>query len=827
MIERYNPKAVETKWKEIWKSSSIDSTNEDETKPKWYALTMFVYPSGDIHAGHWYAFTPSDAAARWRRMNGYNVFFPVGFDAFGLPAENAAIKRNVHPKDWTYANIDRMRDQLRNMGAMWAWDREAVTCDPQFYRWSQWFFLRLYEAGLAYREYAPVDWCPSCNTTLAREQVWGEDRHCERCRTPVIKKNLEQWKFRITKYADELVRDLDSLAWPERVKIMQRNWIGRSEGALVQFDVDNGAKLEVFTTRPDTLWGATFIVLAPEHPLVDTLMTEANRSQLESYRSESATSDEIERTASNREKTGVFTGFYATNPANGERMPIWVSDYVVMGYGTGAIMGVPAHDERDYDFAEKYNLTIQPVIVMPGIAQDDISLPYSSKEDGVLVNSGQFNGLPVKEAIEKITAWLEETGKGTKTVSYRLHDWLISRQRMWGAPIPIIYCDNCGTVPVPYESLPVTLPDDAEFKPTGESPLKYHKGFRYVKCPQCGGDAERETDTMDTFMCSSWYQYAYVSPYHLNGETISRDSLPWNKLVGDYWLPVDQYTGGIEHATMHLLYTRFFTKAMRDIGLVNFDEPMNRLFNQGMILGPDGEKMSKSRGNVINPDDYVQKYGADTVRGYMMFIGPWDQGGPWDPSAIEGVHRFLHRVWNLLVDDKVADGKPTAPSVDALRTLERRTNQLIIKVSDDISNFRFNTVIASLMEFTNYLYKERGALSSDKGAWSSTLHSFLLLMAPIFPFISEELWHRLGNTDSIHLQTWPKADIQKAKEEFVEVVVQINGKNRDRLSVSLGTPQAELEQLAKSLSSVQTRLEGREIRKVIVVPDKLVNIVIS
>ncbi len=645
MIDRYEPREIEPKWQKTWEEQGLYDTVEDPDRTKWYALTMLPYPSGDLHTGHWYAFTPSDAGARFRRMLGYNVFFPIGFDAFGLPAENAAIKHGIHPKDWTYANIDRMRGQLKQMGAMWAWDREAISCDPEFYKWTQWFFLKFYDAGLAYRDFAPVDWCPSCNTTLAREQVWGEDRHCERCGTPVIKKDLFQWKLRITNYADELLKGLDEIDWPERVKIMQTNWIGRSEGAEVTFRTQAGDPIEIFTTRPDTLWGATFMVLAPEHPLVDEVTTDEYRADMEAYKEQAARLDEIARTSADKEKSGVFTGGYAINPVNDERIPIWIADYVMMGYGTGAIMAVPAHDERDFEFATKFGLEIRRVITGPDGARGPMEEAYASKTEGELINSGPFNGTPVNGAAKKVTKWLEQSGRGKFAVNYRLHDWLFGRQRMWGAPIPMIHCENCGTVPVPYEDLPVRLPDDAEFTPTGESPLKYHEGFLHVKCPQCGGDAVRETDTMDTFMCSNWYYYAYISPYWKTGETIHADDMPWDKTKADYWLPVDIYTGGIEHATMHLLYARFFTKAARDIGVFDFDEPMKKLFNQGIILGPDGEKMSKSRGNVINPDDYVGKHGADTVRGYLMFIGPWDLGGPWDPSAIEGVSRFLHRVW--------------------------------------------------------------------------------------------------------------------------------------------------------------------------------------
>jgi leucyl-tRNA synthetase len=830
MSYRYTPTEIEPKWQAAWEEQGLYRTVEDPDQPKWYALTMLPYPSGDLHTGHWYAFTPSDAGARFQRMNGYNVFFPIGFDAFGLPAENAAIKNGVHPAKWTYANIERMRAQLRKMGAMWSWEHEAVSCDPEYYKWSQWFFRKFYDAGLAYREYSPVDWCPNCNTTLAREQVWGEDRHCERCGTPVIKKNLEQWKFRITKYADELIDGLDTIDWPERVKVMQTNWIGRSIGAEVTFRTATGDPLVIFTTRPDTLWGATFMVLAPEHPLVDAITAPEQRAVVEAYKAEAARMDEIARAAKDKEKTGVFTGGYAVNPVNNERIPVWIADYVMMGYGTGAIMAVPAHDERDFAFATKYGLEIRRVITGPDGATSPLAAAYDSKEEGALINSGAFDGTPVKGAAALVTAWLEANNLGRASVNYRLRDWLISRQRMWGSPIPIIYCEKCGTVPVPYADLPVLLPDDAEFRPTGESPLKYHEGFRHVKCPQCGGDAERETDTLDTFMCSSWYQYAYISPYWKAGQPLAADDMPWDKSVGQYWLPVDQYTGGIEHATMHLLYTRFFTKALRDLGIVDFDEPMLRLFNQGMILGPDGEKMSKSRGNVINPDEFVNKYGADTVRGYLMFIGPWDMGGPWDMNAIEGVHRFLHRAWGVAVDDPqmanpVLDPN-TQPDAGAVRSLERKLHQTIIKVGDDLANFRFNTAIAGLMELNNTLIKAKETSVANTPVWNQAIRSLILMMAPIFPHIAEELWHRQGNTSSVHLQRWPEADADKARADEVTVIVQINGKVRDKLTVVPGTGQPELEQAALALDIVQKWLDGKQVQRVIAVPDKLVNIVV-
>ncbi len=934
MVDRYIPQEIEPRWRQRWEESQLYATTEDASKTKWYFLTMLPYPSGDLHIGHWYAMAPSDTAARYRRMQGYNVFFPIGFDAFGLPAENAAIKRNIHPQVWTYANIEKMRTQLRSMGAMWAWDHEAVTCDPEFYKWTQWFFLRLYEAGLAYRAYAPVDFCPTCNTTLAREQVWGDDRHCERCGTPVIKKDLNQWFFKITQYADELL-DFDKMQWPERVRLLQTNWIGRSEGAHVDFVAETGDPIRVFTTRPDTLWGATFMVLAPEHALVDKLTTETQREAVEAYKFQASRQTEIERTATDKEKTGVFTGGYAVNPVNGARIPVWIADYVLATYGTGAIMAVPAHDERDFAFALKFGLPIIPVIarpdgitrstawhdhVRPGFtaALDSAGIAYTITADSfdvtlqpdqvdpyvtivrqfkvpgkwidtagarvvfvfddtvieldsvasdqaivercrritpqrsahvrttmqilndrsfyasvlfhdayaTMIHSGQFSDTPGDVAKAQVTAWLAAEGIGRGAINYKLRDWLISRQRMWGAPIPIIHCPSCGAVPVPYAELPVRLPDDAEFLPTGESPLKYHTGFRYVTCPQCGGPAERETDTMDTFMCSSWYQYAYVSPYWKRGERIQRDDLPWDPVQGAYWLPVDQYTGGIEHATMHLMYTRFFTKALRDLGVVSFDEPMLRLYNQGTILGEDGEKMSKSRGNVVSPDDLVQQNGADVVRGYLMFIGPWDMGGPWNSQGIEGIQRFAHRVWNVVL---APPEKPVPASevTDAQITeMRRRTHQTIGRVTADIAAFRFNTMLAALMEFNNTLIKARDTAVYGSDAWHEAVRSLLLLLAPVMPHLTEELWERSGGPYSIHQQAWPQWDPEIAREDVITLVVQVNGKVRERIEVPADIDQAAATEAALGSERVQKWLEGKTVRKVIYAPGKLVNIVV-
>lgn len=840
MSTRYDPAQIEPKWQKQWEATKLYQRDDASANPKWYFLTMLPYPSGDLHTGHWYAMSPSDAAARYKRMQGYNVWFPIGFDAFGLPAENAAIKHGVHPHKWTMQNIAAMRAQLQKMGTMFDWEHEAISCLPAYYQWTEWFFRKFYDMGLAYREEAPVDFCPHCNTTLAREQVWGDDRHCERCGTPVIIKNLAQWKFRITNYADELLAGLETIDWPERVKTMQRNWIGRSEGVEFAMNVQGREDLSfrVFTTRPDTTFGMSFAVLAPEHPLVEQITAPEQSQAVESYVAEAKRKSELVRQEQAGEKSGVFTGAYAINPVNGRPVPIWIADYVLMSYGTGAIMAVPAHDERDFEFARKFGLPTPIVIVGEEVyrageaaawgeeAAWALPAAFTFKEGGVMVNSGAFDGAAWPASFDATAAWLVEHAAGERKVNYRLRDWLISRQRMWGAPIPIIYCPACGTVPVPYADLPVLLPEDAQFKPTGESPLKYHEEFRYVKCPQCGGDAERETDTMDTFLCSSWYQYAYVTPYWKNGQPLSPDDTPWNPAEGAIWLPVDQYTGGIEHATMHLLYTRFFTKAMRDAGLVDFDEPMLRLFNQGMILGEDGEKMSKSRGNVVNPDDYVGKYGADAVRAFLMFIGPWEAGGPWNPRAIEGVQRFLQRVWSLVVESP-RQRHPGAPTPGQIAGLRRATHQTIQKVTDDYEHFKFNTMIAALMGFSNTLAEARSGPVYGTAAWDEAVATLLLLMAPAMPHISEELWRHSGRPYSIHQQAWPVADPELAREDVVELAVQVNGKVRDRIEVPAGLSAAGIETAALASPAVQKWLDGKTVQKVIVAPGRTVNIVVG
>ena len=823
----YNPQVMEKKWQDKWEADKLYRSVIDNSKPKHYALTMLPYPSGDLHIGHWYAMTPSDARARYMRMKGYNVLFPMGFDAFGLPAENAAIRDGIHPMKRTFQNIERMRKQMRSMGAMFDWEREAVSAAPEYYKWTEWFFIQLYKTGLAYRKMSAVDWCPHCNTTLAREQVWGDDRHCERCGTPVIKKDLDQWFFRATKYADELL-NFDGIDWPQTVKTLQTNWIDRSEGASVVFKTEIGDyDVEIFTTRPDTLWGATFMVFSPEHPLVSEITTPENKQAVEEYKVQAARQTEIQRGAVDKEKTGVFTGAYAINPVNQARIPIWIADYVMMSYGTGAIMGVPAHDERDFAFARKYELPIIPVIQPEGQSEaDGTTMEAAFVGSGVMVNSGMLNGTKVNTekgrknpSIAAVLDWLGEKGIGKESVNYRYRDWLISRQRYWGAPIPMVNCEIHGWNPVPDDQLPVELPEDVEWRPTGESPLKLHPTWKHTTCPICGGPAIRETDTMDTFMCSSWYHLRYLSPKYDKG--------PFDPAEYDYWMPVDTYTGGIEHATMHLLYTRFFHKALRDAGIVEGHEPMMQLRNQGMVLGEDGDKMSKSKGNVIAPDVLVNKYGADSVRAYIMFFARWEMGAPWDSQGIEGAVRWVKRVWTLFTDsptDSVTDSRMGTDEVR--KNLRRKVHQTLRKVTRDFENFEFNTIISSLMELMNEMYRAReaGALASSE--WSEAQEIYLKMMAPVTPHVAEELWAYLGKPYSVHQQQWPAVDEAATKEDTIELPVQVNGKVRDRIIVPAEATEDEIKSAALASVTVQKFLEGKEVRKVIVAKGRLVSIVI-
>lgn len=838
----FNPKVMEPRWQAKWEADQLYRSVIDNSRPKYYALTMLPYPSGDLHIGHWYAMTPSDARARYLRMKGFNVLFPMGFDAFGLPAENAAIKDGIHPMKRTFQNIGKMRKQMKSMGAMFDWEREAVSASPEYYKWTEWFFIQLYRMGLAYRKMSAVDWCPNCNTTLAREQVWGDDRHCERCGTPVIKKDLDQWFFKATKYADELL-NFEGMDWPQTVKTLQTNWINRSEGAEVQFPIDlesgnweigdretdsislsTKPQVTVFTTRPDTLWGATFMVFSPEHPLVGKITTPEQKSAVDEYKAQAARQSDIEREAADKEKTGVFTGAYAINPVNGERIPIWIADYVLMSYGTGAIMAVPAHDERDFAFARKYGLKIIPVIQPEGQPDlDGDTMPEAYVGAGMMVNSAQFNGTKVNDqkgrknpGISAVIDWLAAQGVGKESVNYRYRDWLISRQRYWGAPIPMVHCDTHGWNPVPDDQLPVLLPEDVEWRPTGESPLKLHPTWKHTTCPVCGGPATRETDTMDTFMCSSWYHLRYLSPKYDKG--------PFDPAEYNYWMPVDTYTGGIEHATMHLLYTRFFHKALRDAGITKGNEPMIQLRNQGMVLGEDGDKMSKSKGNVIAPDVLVSKYGADTVRAYIMFFARWEMGAPWDSQGIEGSARWIRRVWTLFTDP--VSNRPLG-SAETLKVLRRKVHQTLRRVTRNFEQFEFNTIISSLMELLNEMYKAREAGAAGSAEWKEAQEIYLKMMAPVTPHIAEELWtNYLHKPYSIHQQSWPQVDEAAAKEDVIELPVQVNGKVRDRITVPAEATEEEVKSAALASEIVQKYLDGKEPRKVIVAKGKLVSVVV-
>jgi leucyl-tRNA synthetase len=821
LSERYDPAAIEPKWRERWEADRLYEADDDAPEPKWYSLTMYPYPSGTLHVGHWYAFAVPDVFARLQRMRGYNVLFPMGFDAFGLPAENAAIKSGAHPAVSTFANIARMRQQYRQMGAMIDWSREVVTCTPEYYRWNQWLFLRMLERGLAYRANGQVWWCPRDQTTLANEQVLEEgDRYvCERCGSEVAKRDLEQWYFRITEYAEELLRDAEGLDWPERVKTMQRNWIGRSEGARLVFELETGDRLEVFTTRPDTVWGATFMVLAPEHPLVATITTEERRAEVEAYVERARRETEIERLSTDaaRPKTGVFTGAYARNPVTDERIPIWIADYVLMGYGTGAIMAVPAGDQRDFAFARQFDLPIR-VVVQPedGPALDAETMTEAYHGPGVIVNSGPIDGKRVPEQVPEIVEYLEATGRGRFEINFRLRDWLISRQRYWGTPIPIVYCDGCGIVPVPDEQLPVLLPLDAEFRPTGQSPLVSHEAFLHTTCPRCGGPARRETDTMDTFVDSSWYWFRYTSP----GE----EGLPFDPERAKRWCPVDLYCGGIEHAILHLLYARFFTKVCRDLGLIDHGEPYLRLRNQGMILAVEGTKMSKSRGTQVDPDSLVAAHGADALRLHLMYLGPWEQGAAWNDRGMAGMERFIRRAFTVVTETAAGPFEDEGSKTETL-PLRRLTHRTIAQVTADLDGFQFNTMVAALIGYVNELMRLKDRPVARTVAWREALETLTLLMAPSTPYVAEELWERLGKPYSVHRQAWPRFDPALIREELVEVVVQVNGRVRDRLHLAPEESEGRVRELALASERVREHLGGKEPAKVIYVPGRLVNVV--
>ncbi|HEY8500391.1 MAG TPA: leucine--tRNA ligase [Clostridia bacterium] len=807
---------IDKKWQKRWEETGLYKFDRENLEKKLYCLEMFSYPSGaNLHVGHWYNFGLTDSWARMKRLQGYNVFHPMGFDAFGLPAENYAIKTGIHPKDSTYGNIKTMEKQLKDMGATYDWDYEIITCDPEYYKWTQWIFLQLYKKGLAYRKKAPVNWCPSCKTVLANEQV--VDGSCERCHNEVTKRDLTQWFFKITEYAQELLDCIPSLDWPEKTKKIQTNWIGRSEGAEVEFRVDGSdMAFKVFTTRADTLYGVTYVVLAPESEFTDLVTTEEYRQQVEEYKEFAKKQSEIERMSTVKEKTGVFTGGYAINPVNNGKVPIWIADYVLAGYGTGCVMAVPAHDERDFEFAQKFNLPIRRVIRGRDGMPDE--LPFI--EDGILVNSMEFSGMTSEKARDEIVKKLEKEGKGEKKVNYRLRDWLVSRQRYWGSPIPIVYCEQCGIVPVPEEQLPVELPYDVEFTPDGESPLLRCESYINTVCPECGKPAKRDADTLDTFVCSSWYFLRY--PDNRNDkEAFNREWI--NKI-----LPVDKYVGGAEHASMHLLYARFFTKALRDMGYLDFDEPFLSLVHQGTILGPDGARMSKSRGNTISPDEYIEEYGSDVFRLYLAFGFAYTEGGPWSDEGIKAISRFIGRVERLVEIFSSGNGKAGSdlygPNEKELAFVR---NTAIKSVTEDADKFQFNTSIARLMELINALYKYEALDNKNSKYMEEAIRDLLIMLSPFAPHFSEEMWERMGYPYSIFNQKWPSYDPEALKRDIIELAVQINGQVKYKIEVPASAGNKEIEDAALNDEKAAVFLKDKEIVKIIVVKGRLVNIVVK
>ncbi len=824
----YSFDAVEKKWQQYWEENGVFNVETDPARKKFYCLEMFPYPSGALHMGHLRNYSIGDMLARFLRMKGLNVLHPMGYDAFGMPAENAAIKYGVHPNKWTWDNIEHMTNQLKRMGCSYDWRRRVESCNPDYYRWTQWLFLQFFHKGLAYRKKAPVNWCESCKTVLANEQVINEG-HCWRCGTSVVKKNLEQWFLRITDYAQELLDSLEDLpGWPERVKLMQRNWIGRSEGVRLSFQVEGGdLSIETFTTRIDTIYGVTFLALAPEHPLVETIASRAeNGDEIRHFAAECASVNETERTAVGSDKRGIDTGLLAVNPATGERVPIWIANYILMEYGTGAIMGVPAHDQRDFEFARAYGIPVR-VVIRPsdGSVLEGETMVEAFEENGIQCNSGEFDGLPTREAIHRMARWFEEMGWGKREVNYRLRDWLISRQRYWGAPIPVVYCESCGIVPVPEENLPVELPLDIEMKPGG-NPLDEAEAWMSTTCPVCGGPARRETDTMDTFICSSWYFLRFASPW--------TQEAPFRKEDAAYWMPVNQYIGGIEHACLHLIYARFFTKFLADLGLIEAREPFTNLLTQGMVI-KDGAKMSKSKGNVVDPDEIINTYGADTARLFILFASPPEKDLDWSDQGVEGAHRFLHRVWRL-VEERLDDLKRAPakawPMEDlekpSTRDMKRMIHSTIRRVTHDIEEERqFNTAVARLMELSNGLSTFRPENEVDWSVFREGVETLLLCLTPIAPHICEELWEMLGNGGFVSSRAWPKADEKSLVEDEMTVVLQVNGKVRHefRMPASL-SPDKMRERILRD-PSTKKRLEGKNVIKVITVPGKLVNVVVK
>ncbi len=825
MNERYNHKEIEAKWQKYWAENDSFKTVEDDSKEKYYVLEMFPYPSGKLHMGHVRNYSIGDIVARFKKMDGYNVLHPMGWDSFGLPAENAAIKHGIHPAIWTEDNMAEMRAQLKQLGLSYDWDREVATCHDDYYKWMQWIFIQFYKMGLAYKKENPVNWCPDCQTVLANEQV--VDGCCERCKAVVGKKNLSQWYLKITDYADRLLDNLDKLdGWPNKVKMMQKNWIGRSYGAEVDFDIKgDDRKLRIFTTRCDTLFGVTYMVMSPEHPYVNSLVEGTEyEAAVKEYQDKVQKMTDIERTSTTNEKTGVFIGRYAVNPLNGKEVPIFISDYVLMGYGTGAIMAVPAHDQRDFDFAKAFNLDIIPVVDPQNPEIDLYDLKEAFVAEGTMINSGEFDGLNNRDAIEKIADYLKEKGIGEKTVNYRLRDWLISRQRYWGTPIPMIYCEECGWVPEKEENLPVLLPTDVEFTGKGESPLTTSKTFGDTVCPCCGKPARREMDTMDTFLDSSWYFLRYTDPK--NAEA------PFDPAKAAYWFGqngVDQYIGGVEHAILHLMYARFFQMALYDLGLASCEEPFENLLTQGMV-NKDGKKMSKSIGNVVSPEEIIEKYGADTARLFILFAAPPERELDWSDAGVEGSYRFLNRVYRLVYEfrEKYAE-IPAAFEVKtaADKSLNYMLNAAIKKVSEDVGGrFSFNTAISSIMELVNEMYRYKETAEPNIGLLGKAVKELIIILSPFTPHICEEMWEHMGQKESLTTMAWPEFDEDALVKDEVEIVVQVNGKVKDKVLVANNASREELEKIAMENEKIQALLEGKTVVKVVAVPNRLLNIVV-
>jgi leucyl-tRNA synthetase len=821
----YNFNTIEKKWQEIWmENNSFKAEKNDQ--PKYYSLEMFPYPSGKLHMGHVRNYSIGDVVARFKKMNGYNVLHPMGWDSFGLPAENAAIKNGIHPNIWTWDNIEKMGEQLKQLGISYDWEREIATCSPEYYKWNQWIFLKMFEKGLAYKKEAAVNWCPSCSTVLANEQV--VNGACERCQSLVERKNLSQWFFKITDYVERLLSDIDKLeGWPDKVKLMQKNWIGKSEGAEITFAIEKiDERISVFTTRPDTVFGVSYLVFAPEHPIVEQLIKESpHKEKISKFIKEMQGLSEIDRTSTETEKVGLFLDAYAINPINDQRIPILIANYVLMDYGTGAVMGVPAHDQRDFDFAKKYNLPI-PIVIQPeGENFTEVTqLEEAYTEDGVMVNSGRYNGMHNRVAYENIVKELEEKNSGKKTITHRLRDWLISRQRYWGTPIPIVYCDDCGVVPVPNKDLPVKLPTEVEFKNNGQSPLLEIEDFLYTTCPKCGKRAKRETDTMDTFVDSSWYYLRFCDPHN--------EEKPFEKELADYWLGVDQYIGGVEHAILHLLYTRFFAKVLFDLDMISNDEPISNLLTQGMVL-KDGEKMSKSKGNVVSPEEIIENYGADTARLFILFAAPPERDLEWSEQGVEGSFRFLNRVWRLieeLKNDEIIFSKKIDQNNlnQADKDLRYVLHSTIKKVYEDIEErFNFNTAISAIMELVNAVYHYKDKEKINRELMGEVVETLITLLSCFAPHITEEMWKIIGKKDSVHNQPWPKYDENALKREDKEIVIQINGKVRDKVTLPISASKVEMEKEALNREKIKNMIKGKEILKIIIIPKKLINIVIK